>query len=68
MTLILNSTAKTAITPIRLTYGSLTFSDFFFFWWDWGLTLDFGFAEQALYCLSHTSSPFCSDYFGDGAS
>jgi hypothetical protein len=22
--------------------------------------------KQALYCLSHTSSPFCSGYFGDG--
>jgi hypothetical protein len=26
----------------------------------------FALAKQALYCLSHTSSPFCSDYFGDG--
>jgi hypothetical protein len=23
-------------------------------------------AKQALYCLSHTASPFCSGYFGDG--
>jgi hypothetical protein len=22
--------------------------------------------KQELYCLSHTSSPFCSGYFGDG--
>jgi hypothetical protein len=22
--------------------------------------------KQVLYCLSHTSSPFCSGYFGDG--
>jgi hypothetical protein len=28
----------------------------------------FTLAEQALYCLSHTSSPFCSGYFGDGVS
>jgi hypothetical protein len=24
------------------------------------------FAKQALYHLSHTSSPFCSGYFADG--
>jgi hypothetical protein len=24
------------------------------------------FGKQALYCLSYTSRPFCSDYFGDG--
>jgi hypothetical protein len=23
-------------------------------------------AKQVLYCLSHTSKPFCSGYFGDG--
>jgi hypothetical protein len=23
-------------------------------------------AKQMFYCLSHTSSPFCSGYFGDG--
>jgi hypothetical protein len=23
-------------------------------------------AKQVLYCLRHTSSPFCSGYFGDG--
>jgi hypothetical protein len=27
-----------------------------------------GFAKQALYCLSHTSSPFCCGYFTDGVS
>jgi hypothetical protein len=26
----------------------------------------FTLAKQALYHLSHTSSPFCSGYFGDG--
>jgi hypothetical protein len=26
----------------------------------------FMLAEQALYPLNHTSSPFCSGYFGDG--
>jgi hypothetical protein len=38
-------------------------------WWDWGngvWTQGFTIAKQALYCLSHSSSPFCSDYFGDG--
>jgi hypothetical protein len=40
---------------------------FFFFWWDWGW--NFMFAKQVLYCLSDTSSPFCSGYFfGDGFS
>jgi hypothetical protein len=28
---------------------------------------DFGFSKQARCCLSHTSSPFCCDYFGDGS-
>jgi hypothetical protein len=26
----------------------------------------FALAKQVLSCLNHTSSPFCSDYFGDG--
>jgi hypothetical protein len=30
--------------------------------WIQGFTL----VKQALYCLSHTSSPFCHSYFGDG--
>jgi hypothetical protein len=30
--------------------------------WTQGLCLQ----SKVLYCLSHTSSPFCSDYFGDG--
>jgi hypothetical protein len=29
-------------------------------------TQGFALVQQVLYCLSHTSSPFCSDYFGDG--
>jgi hypothetical protein len=37
---------------------------FFFFLVGLGLTL----AKQVLYCLGHTSSPFCSGYFGDGIS
>jgi hypothetical protein len=28
----------------------------------------FEIAKQVLYHLSHTSSPFCSGYFGDGIS
>jgi hypothetical protein len=31
--------------------------------WDWDL--NFELAKQ-MFCLSHTSSPFCSGYFGDG--
>jgi hypothetical protein len=30
------------------------------------LTQGFALAKQAIYCLSHTSGPFCSGYFGDG--
>jgi hypothetical protein len=30
------------------------------------LTEGFMFTKQALYCLSHTSSPFCYGYFGEG--
>jgi hypothetical protein len=26
----------------------------------------FALTKQALYCLSHASSPLCSGYFGDG--
>jgi hypothetical protein len=33
---------------------------------DW--TQGLACAKQALYCLSHTSSPFCSGYFRDGVS
>jgi hypothetical protein len=35
---------------------------FFFFLF---LGLGFALAKQVLYHLSHTSSPFCSGYFGD---
>jgi hypothetical protein len=31
-------------------------------------TQGFTLAKQALYCLSHTSSTFCSGYFGDEVS
>jgi hypothetical protein len=31
-----------------------------------GFALGIVLVKQVLYCLSHTSSPFCSDYFGDG--
>jgi hypothetical protein len=33
-----------------------------------GFDLSFELAKQALYCLSHTCSPFRSDYFGDEVS
>jgi hypothetical protein len=36
------------------------------FWWDWAQ--GFMLPNQVLYCLSHTSSPFFSDYFGNGVS
>jgi hypothetical protein len=32
------------------------------------LNSGFALAKQVLYCLSHTSRPFCSGYFGDGIS
>jgi hypothetical protein len=38
---------------------------FSFFWWYWDLHSGFD-ACKVLYPLSHASSPFCSDYFGDG--
>jgi hypothetical protein len=38
----------------------------FSFWLDWGLNSGLQLAKQALYLLSHTSSPFCCGYFGDG--
>jgi hypothetical protein len=38
------------------------------FLWDWIWTQSFVLANRTLYLLSHTSSPFCSGYFGDGAS
>jgi hypothetical protein len=36
---------------------------FVLFLWVWGLNS--GLARQVLYCLNHTSSAFCSCYFGD---
>jgi hypothetical protein len=38
----------------------------YIYWWDWGLTQGFELAKQALHFLNHISSPFYSDYFGDG--
>jgi hypothetical protein len=46
--------------------GSSFFFFSFFFWWNWGLNSGLQLAKHALYCLSHTSSPFFSDYFGHG--
>jgi hypothetical protein len=37
----------------------------FVFWWAWGLNPGLHATKQTLYCLSHTSSPFCSSYFRD---
>jgi hypothetical protein len=39
---------------------------FFFFWKTRVWTQGFSLAKQTLYHFSHTSSPFCSGYFGDG--
>jgi hypothetical protein len=39
---------------------------FFFFLVGWSLNLGLILAKQALYPMSHTSSPFYSGYFGDG--
>jgi hypothetical protein len=39
-----------------------------FFGETWVWTQGFALAKQELYSLSHTSSPFCSDYFGDEVS
>jgi hypothetical protein len=43
---------------------------FFLFFFGGTVILMQGFvlAKQALYHLCHTSSPFCSGYFGDGVS
>jgi hypothetical protein len=41
---------------------------FFFFGGIGVWTQGFALAKQALYYLSHTFSPFCSGYFGDGVS
>jgi hypothetical protein len=43
-----------------------TEKNFYFFGGIWVLTQGFMVAKQALCCLSHTCSPFCSGYFGDG--
>jgi hypothetical protein len=37
--------------------------DFFLFFQYWGLNSGLTLAGQALYLWSHTSRPFCSDYF-----
>jgi hypothetical protein len=44
------------------------FSLFFFFGGTWIWIQGFPLAKQVLYCLSHTSSPICSGYFGDEVS
>jgi hypothetical protein len=52
-----------------LNSSVLKMSIFFFFLLLVGLrfwTQGFAFANQVLYFLSYTSSPFCSGYFGDG--
>jgi hypothetical protein len=54
------------LSQLSRVLGDLFFSFFFFFWS--GLEFELCTSKQALYCLSHTSSSFCSDYFGDRVS
>jgi hypothetical protein len=59
----------TLSVPLELIFDlSSQFLGFFFFFFGGTgvLTKGFVFAKQALYCFSHTSSPFCSGYFGTG--
>jgi hypothetical protein len=58
----INKVEKTVSQTPKLLYSF----NFFFFLQDWVWTQGSTFAKQAFYCLSHTSSPFCSGYFGDG--
>jgi hypothetical protein len=46
--------------PLYISYCS-----FFYFWLYQDLNSGLCFARQVLYHLSHSSSPFCSGYFGD---
>jgi hypothetical protein len=50
----------------RQTLSPFLFFLFFFFFFLVGLGFGLRPAKQVFYCLSHTSSPFCSGYFGDG--
>jgi hypothetical protein len=43
-----------------------SFFSFLFFWWDCKLNLGLCACKEVIYHLSHTSSPFCSGFFGDG--
>jgi hypothetical protein len=68
-----NSRSSYLYFPSTWGYGSpvsppqLQINFFFpFTWWDWGLNQNFALAKQTLYCLSHTSSSFCSGYLRDG--
>jgi hypothetical protein len=40
----------------------------FYFLVGLGFEVSFALAKEVLYCLSHTSSSFCSGYFGAGIS
>jgi hypothetical protein len=52
----------------KFKFGFVELSGVFFFFFvvALGLIEGFALAKQVLYHLSHTSSPFCSSYFGDG--
>jgi hypothetical protein len=50
---------------LLLSQGLLTFLSFIYFCVTEVCTQGFVLVRQALYGLSHVSSPFCSGYFGD---
>jgi hypothetical protein len=51
-----------------ITFPSFSCFFFFFFLGSGVCTQGFVLIKQMLYCLSHTSRPFCFGYFGDGVS
>jgi hypothetical protein len=55
-------------TYVRILFiEDLLLHFFLFFFYRIGVwTQGYMLVKQTLYCLSHTSSPFCSGYFGDG--
>jgi hypothetical protein len=60
-----NKHYKTNKKPKTKTKNTLVKLSFLFlFWWDCELGLCA--SKLLLYCLTHTSIPFCSGYFGDG--
>jgi hypothetical protein len=58
------------VLPVHCLFRGvhLGISHFFFFWWNWGLNSGLHSCKAGALLLSHSSSPFCSGYFGDGVS